>query len=167
MASKVKQHPALAAVRASGSPKVKVAVSDIDGVLRGKYLLLDKFFGAADSGFGFCDVVFGWDCTDTCYDNTRLTGWHHGYPDALARIDLGTHRRVPWDGGVPFFLGEFIDGAGGPLAICPRQTLRRVLGHGERLGYAVRCGMEFEWFNFRETSDSAAGKPAGDLTPLS
>jgi hypothetical protein len=27
---------------------VKVAVSDIDGVLRGKYLHIDKFFGAAD-----------------------------------------------------------------------------------------------------------------------
>ena len=31
-------HPALAAVRKSGANKVKVACSDIDGVLRGKYL---------------------------------------------------------------------------------------------------------------------------------
>ena len=42
-----KEHPALKAVRESGTGKVKVAVSDIDGVLRGKYLHKDKFFGAA------------------------------------------------------------------------------------------------------------------------
>jgi hypothetical protein len=47
------EHPAVAAVRASGSGKVKVACSDIDGVLRGKYLHKDKFFGAVDGGLGF------------------------------------------------------------------------------------------------------------------
>ena len=36
-------HPALAAVRASPMQKVKVAVTDIDGILRGKYLHKDKF----------------------------------------------------------------------------------------------------------------------------
>ncbi|MCY7312519.1 MAG: hypothetical protein LH491_02560, partial [Pseudoxanthomonas sp.] len=98
-------HPALAAVRKSGASKVKVACSDIDGVLRGKYLHKDKFEGAADDGFGFCDVVFGWDVADHPYDNATVTGWQHGFPDALARIDLGTHRNVPWDGGIDFFLG--------------------------------------------------------------
>src|SRR5438552_13531848 len=126
-----KEHPALKAVRDSGSGKVKVAVSDIDGILRGKYLHQDKFFGAAqpfpNGGFGFCDVVFGWDSSDVCYDNAQLTGWQHGFPDALARLDLSTHRRVPWDGDVPFFLGEFIKADGSPYPICPRQTLKRVL----------------------------------------
>ncbi|MFZ9511173.1 MAG: glutamine synthetase, partial [Burkholderiaceae bacterium] len=60
-----KIHPALAAVQKSTAAKVKVAVSDIDGILRGKYLHRDKFLGAAEpfpkGGFGFCDVVFGWD----------------------------------------------------------------------------------------------------------
>jgi glutamine synthetase len=129
------QHPAIAAVRASGSGKVKVACSDIDGILRGKYLHKDKFFGAAqpapDGGFGFCDVVFGWDSSDNCYDNTSVTGWQHGFPDALARLDLGTARRVPWDGDVPFFLGEFVNADGSPYAVCPRQTLKRVLKRAE------------------------------------
>ena len=84
-----------AAVRAAPGQRVKVAVSDIDGILRGKYLHKEKFFGAVQGGFGFCDVVFGWDAMDQCYDNTTLTGWHKGFPDALARIDLGTFRTVP------------------------------------------------------------------------
>jgi glutamine synthetase len=104
-----KNHPALDAVRKSGAQKVKVACSDIDGILRGKYLHIDKFLGAAEphpkGGFGFCDVVFGWDSGDQCYDNAQVTGWQHGFPDALARLDLDTARQVPWDNNVPFFLG--------------------------------------------------------------
>ncbi|MBA3685271.1 MAG: glutamine synthetase [Planctomycetes bacterium] len=156
----------IAEIRASPKQKVKVAIADIDGVLRGKYLHKDKFLSAVDSGFGFCSVVFGWGSGDVCYDNATYTGWHNGYPDALARIDLDTYRTVPWDDGVAFFLGDFEDGAGKPLAVCPRQTLKRVLERGRSLGLAARCGMEFEWFNFKETSDSLAAKNGLAPTPL-
>ena len=158
MAAKPKEHPALSALRASSAAKVKVACSDIDGILRGKYLHRDKFFGAAQGGFGFCDVVFGWDSGDQCYDNTQVTGWQHGFPDALARIDLDTARHVPWDGGVPFFLGEFVNADGTPYPVCPRQTLKRVLRRAEKLGFMPMTGMEFEWFNFLETPQSWADK---------
>jgi glutamine synthetase len=167
MASKVsKEHPALAAVRGSDTVKVKVACSDIDGILRGKYLHRDKFFGAADSGFGFCDVVFGWDSADQCYDNTQVTGWQHGFPDALARIDLSTARHVPWDGGVPFFLGEFINTDGSPYPVCPRQILKRVLKRAEKLGVMPMAGVEFEWFNFLETTHTWAEKKGVGPTNL-
>ena len=148
----------LAALKKQGATKVKVAVSDIDGILRGKYLHIDKFAGALDSGFGFCDVVLGWDMHDQCYDNTQVTGWQHGFPDALARLDLATARRVPWDNDVPFFLGEFINSDGTPHPVCPRQTLKRVLKRAEKLGFAPMCGIEFEWFNFAETPQSWADK---------
>jgi glutamine synthetase len=162
-----KVHPAVAALKKSGTAKVKVAVSDIDGILRGKYLHPDKFYGAAEGGFGFCDVVFGWDSGDNVYDNTQVTGWQHGFPDALARIDLGTARRVPWDNNVPFFLGEFVNADGSPYPICPRQTLKRVLARAEKLGFTVMTGMEFEWFNFRETPASWAAKKGVGPEPLS
>ncbi len=158
-----------AAVRAAPGNRVKVAASDIDGVLRGKYIHKEKFYSAAESGFGFCDVVFGWDAMDVTYDNTTLTGWHKGFPDAVARLDLGTFRTVPWDGGVPFFLGEFIetkDGKEQPLPICPRQVLKRVLRRAEKLGVIPMCGMEFEWFNFRETPQTWAEKKGVAPTTL-
>ena len=163
-------HPAVAAVQASGAKKVKVAVSDIDGILRGKYLHIDKFLGAAqaypDGGFGFCDVVLGWDMHDAVYDNTVVTGWQHGFPDALARLDLGTARHVPWDDGVPFFLGEFVNADGSPHAVCPRQTLKRVLKRAEKMGFQVMAGMEFEWYNFLETPQSWAAKKGVGPEPL-
>jgi len=146
------------ALRKSTIGKVKVAVSDIDGILRGKYIHRDKFFSAVDSGFGFCDVVFGWDSQDQCYDNTRLTGWQHGFPDAIARLDLNTYRTVPWDGNVPFFLGNFVTGDGKPHPLCPRQLLKRVLKRAEKMGYMPMVGSEFEFFNFAETPQSWAAK---------
>ena len=157
------------AVRAAPGSRVKVACSDIDGILRGKYIHKEKFYSAAESGFGFCDVVFGWDSSDVCYDNAKITGWHHGFPDAVARIDLQTFRQVPWDDHVPFFLGNFIrtvDGVEEPLPICPRQVLKRVLKRAEKLGFSVMTGMEFEWFNFLETPQTWAAKKGVDPTTL-
>ena len=159
----------LAAVRQSPGNRVKVGVVDIDGIVRGKYVHKSKFESAVEGGFGFCDVVYGWDCHDQCYDNTTLTGWHKGFPDALARIDLRTHRNVPWDDGVDFFLGEFVvarDGALEPFPLDGRQVLKRVLARAAKLGVVPMCGLEFEWFNFVETPQSWAAKQGIDPTPL-
>ena len=157
---------ALRAVNTSASPKVKVAVTDIDGVLRGKYLHKDKFRSAVDGGFGFCDVVFGWDMTDSVYDNTIVTGWQHGFPDAMVQLDLATARHVPWDDHVPFFLGDFVTATGEPYPVCPRQTLKRVLARAEKRGLQAMCGLEFEWFNFRETPQSWADKQGVSPSPI-
>jgi glutamine synthetase len=140
--------------------KVKVAVADLDGILRGKYLHKEKFLSAAKSGFGFCNVVFGWDSGDVCYDNSKYTGWHTGYPDAVARIDLATQRTVPWDNDIPLFLGDF------DLDVCPRNLLKKILERARNAGFAPKCGVEFEWFNFRETPQSLAAKGHADPQPI-
>src|SRR5438552_12190867 len=72
---------ARAHVENSAHPYVKIAVTDVDGVLRGKYLHRDKFLSALEKGFGFCDVIVGWDSNDQLYDNVAYTGWHTAYPD--------------------------------------------------------------------------------------
>ena len=88
-----------------GLDYVKVGAFDIDGVLRGKYISRDKFFSALDGGFGFCDVVLGWDCQDQLYDNVQYTGWHTGYPDAPVRLLPETCRPLPFEDDGLFFLG--------------------------------------------------------------
>jgi glutamine synthetase len=52
---------------------IKVAIVDIDGVLRGKYVNMNKFLSALDVGFGFCNVVFGWDSDDVLYKEDSYT----------------------------------------------------------------------------------------------
>jgi glutamine synthetase len=147
--------------------KVKLGGVDIDGLLRGKYVSLEKFFSAARSGMGFCDVVFGWDIGDQLYDNAEVTGWHTGYPDTLARIDLSTFRMIPWEPGTAAFLLDFCDKEGAPLAISPRQVLQRVLARAARLGFEAHLAAEYEFFFFRETAESIRAKGFQGLTPLS
>src|SRR4029077_14540567 len=87
-----------------GIRKVKVGGFDVDGVLRGKYVSLDKFWGALDHGSRLCRVIFGWDIGDVFYDNAKVTGWHSGYPDAHARVDTSTFRVIPWEPDTAAFL---------------------------------------------------------------
>ncbi|HSU48979.1 MAG TPA: glutamine synthetase family protein, partial [Segetibacter sp.] len=153
----VKSHP---------SRKVKIALSDIDGVLRGKYISTEKFLSVIDSNTGFCDVIFGWDAGDVAYDNVEYTGWHSGYPDAPVKIDLSTFRKIPWEDDVPFFLADTIVKDGSPAHVCPRQLLKKVLNDAKKEGYSPYFSQEFEWYNFAETPQSAADKQFSNLTPL-
>ena len=143
---------------------VKVAVTDTDGVLRGKYMQRDKFLSALEGGFGFCDVVLGWDSNDQLYDNVSLTGWHTGYGDASVRIIPESCRELPLEDNSLLFLGEFVSPAD---EVCPRSLLRRVLEQGRQMGFSATAACEFEFFVFEETPDSVREKNYRDLKNIS
>ncbi|AKU91887.1 glutamine synthetase family protein [Vulgatibacter incomptus] len=153
-------------LRAEGLSTAKLGLFDVDGVFRGKYVSLDKLASAAKSGMGFCDVVFGWDCSDRLYDNVQVTGWHTGYPDAKARVDLSTFRTIPWEPGTAAFLLDLYDERDRPHPASPRALLRRVTDRARELGFAPKYSYEFEFFLFRETPESVHGKGFRDLRPL-
>jgi glutamine synthetase len=151
-------------IRQRNLTHVKVGVHDIDGVLRGKYLHVEKFLGALDGGFGFCDVVLGWDSNDQLYDNVTYTGWHTAYPDAMVRIIPESCREIATEPGNLFFLCEFI---GKAEALCPRGTLRRVLDRARDMGFDVWAGFEYEFFVFAETAFTVREKGFKNLKPIS
>jgi glutamine synthetase len=142
---------------------VKVGLFDVDGVMRGKYMSRDKFFSALDGGFGFCDVVLGWDSDDQLYDNVSFTGWHTAYPDAAVRVVPESCRELPMEPGMLLFLVEF---APPTDALCPRGVLRRVLEKARALGFGVRAALEYEFFVFDETPDSVREKHYRNLRPI-
>ncbi len=146
-----------------GLDYVKVGVFDVDGVMRGKYMAKQKFLSALDGGFGFCDVVFGWDSHDQLYDNVDITGWHTGYPDAMVRILPDSCREIAWEDGMLFFLGEF---GGAHEGVCPRAVLRRMLDKAAALGFETHAGFEFEFFVFEETPRSVRQKNYRGMTPM-
>jgi glutamine synthetase len=148
-----------------GIRKVKVGGFDVDGVLRGKYISLDKFWSAAEKGFGFCDVIFGWDVEDELYDNATVTGWHSGYPDAHAKIDLSTFRVLPQEPDTACFLASFYQPGGKARhPACPRGLLERVVAQAEAAGFRPKLAAEFEFWLFRESPDSIRDKGFRDLT---
>ncbi len=146
-----------------GLTHLKVGVFDIDGILRGKYMSKQKFLTAIEHGFGFCDVVLGWDAKDRLYDNAAFTGWHTGYPDASVRILADSAREIPSENGMLFFLGEF---SGPAENVCPRGLLRRVIDNAKNAGLSINAGFEYEFFVFNETAQSLRDKSYQHLEPF-
>jgi glutamine synthetase len=150
-------------VKARNPSHIKVGVFDVDGVLRGKYMSQKKFLSALEGGFGFCDVVLGWDSNDQLYDNVTFTGWHTAYPDAPVRLIPESCRELPLEGDGLFFLGEFTDPAD---SVCARGTLRRVLDRAMGMGLFPKAAFEYEFFLFEETPDTAREKGYRNLKPI-
>ncbi|KAA0893055.1 glutamine synthetase family protein [Pusillimonas sp. ANT_WB101] len=156
---------AIKLVEASGLTHIKLGLSDIDGVIRGKYMRKDKFIGALRDGFVFCDVVMGWDSNDDLYDNAKFTGWHTAYPDAQVRIDPSSCRRLPLEHGANgeamlFFIAELDGPAAG---VCPRRLLHRVVDRASDMGFDVFSALEYEFFMFNETPKTIREKQYRNL----
>lgn len=157
----------IAAYKQAGINKIKLAVTDLDGVMRGKYLSLDKFESILSGTGGFCDCVFGWDVADVLYDNAKFTGWHTAYPDALYKIDLSSERLIP-DEKIPFFVADFVASDGkSSHPVCPRNILKRVIAKAESMGLGAHLAYEYEFFVFEETPRSIREKNYQNLTPIS
>ncbi|GAA0217116.1 glutamine synthetase [Castellaniella daejeonensis] len=156
---------AIALVEQSSLTHIKLGLSDIDGVIRGKYMRKDKFISSLKHGFAFCDVVMGWDSNDELYDNTAFTGWHTAYPDAPARIDPRSCRRLPLERNAQgedmlFFIAELDGPAAG---VCPRRLLHRVIDRAAAMGFDAYAALEYEFFMFDETPDSVREKQYRNL----
>ena len=151
-------------VEERGLTHVKVGVFDNDGVLRGKYISKVKFFSALESGFGFCDVVLGWDSNDQLYDNVTFTGWHTAYPDAPVRVLPETCRATPLRREDPA-LPLRIRGPGrGRLPA--RHAAPRAASGRRSMGFAVNAAFEYEFFIFDETPESVREKGYRNLTKI-
>lgn len=156
----------VADLEARGVTRAKIGGFDIDGLLRGKYVSLEKLRSALSGGFGFCDVIFGWDIADVLYDSAKVTGWHTGYPDAHAVLDPSTLRNIPWEPHTVAMLADFRDDSGGAHPACPRSLLRTVIERGKSMGFDAKFSCEFEFFLFKETPQSLYDKNFNNLTSL-
>ena len=153
------------ALQQNGVEYVKVAITDIDGVLRGKYMHVDKFLKSIESGYGFCDVIFGWDSSDALYEfkvsdeQNLFTGWHTGFPDQTVKILLDSKRTIPFEKNTPFFLSELKDGE-----VCPRTVLKKVLKLLRESGLKGKSALEYEFFLFNESPISVRDKGFKNLS---
>lgn len=163
----MKKEEIVALVKEHPSNSIKFAVTDIDGILRGKLISKEKFLKSLeDNEIGFCNVIFGWDVNDSCYTNTEKSGWHTGYPDAKASFDLSSIRKIPWEEDKLFLLGDF-ENSNELGSNCPRNLLKRITKEANGLGFLPKFSNEFEWFNFDESPQSISDKNYENPTPIS
>jgi glutamine synthetase len=152
-------------IRNGNHNRIKYAVTDIDGVLRGKAVSSEKFLKQLHQDIGFCNVIFGWDVMDDIYDHESVAGWHTGFPDSTATIDLNTFRQLPWDDHTPFLLADFHKSTS-VGKVCPRSLLKKVQKEAEELGFKPIFSSEYEWVNFSETAKSLKEKEFSKPEPL-
>jgi glutamine synthetase len=161
MATKTIHPRIVAAVQKSGATKVKVAVSDIDGILRGKYLHIDKFWARPSATRRRLRLLrrgAGLGRARRLLRQHQVTGWQHGFPDALARLDLDTARACPGTATCRSSWASSSTPTARPSRPARARRLKRVLASAPQAGLQAMTGMEFEWFNFAETPQSWAAK---------
>jgi glutamine synthetase len=88
----------------------------------------------------------GWDIHDAVYSRELLiSNKKNGYRDIVARIDLSTFRRIPWEDNVPFFLVSFLDPeTNKPLTVDPRGILKITTERAKESGLQCYAGVEYE-----------------------
>ena len=147
---------------------VKLGGADIDGVFRGKRILAPNFIeGCRGAGFPQCDVIFGWDIAEQLIDGVAVGSAQTGFPDILMQPDLSTFRVVPWEPSAAAVVCDYATEEGEPLAVSPRQVLRRVVERAAGAGYLARMAVELEVRIFREDQESLRAKGYDGLEPIS
>jgi glutamine synthetase len=140
---------------------IKTVFTDIDGVLRGKYVHTDKLKKKAQ--LEICDVVFGWDINDQCYAKDSVTGWGKGFPDGLLTMDNTTTRTVPWEDSTELMIGDFEQDENLKNA-CPRTQLKLILEKYHQLGLYPKVGFEYEWYNFKNVPEAFQQPKSNTIT---
>ena len=159
--------------RAAEQEAVLIGLTDLDGVIRGKYVDLRKFERLMADGGGFCDCVFGWDVDDHLYDFSKtglsiespFTGWHTGFPDVKYRLVPTSRRTVP-PTNLPFFIGEFVDRESEFHPLCPRSLLRKASKALLDQGIKAITGYEYEFFVVDQSAIGSLERDYGGLRSI-
>jgi glutamine synthetase len=141
---------------------------DLYGRLMGKRITGHYFLDhVANDGMHACDYLLACDMEMDAVPGYRFANWEGGYGDMHCLPDFTTLRVAAWLPKTALVICDlFSDGAHEPIAVAPRQMLRRQLERADALGFNVLCGSEYELYLFNESFDSAAAKGFQNLQPI-
>ncbi|WP_353573349.1 glutamine synthetase family protein [Candidatus Albibeggiatoa sp. nov. BB20] len=147
--------------------KVWLVVTDIDGRALSKLIHRDKFLSALESdGISYSSGIFAIDIAGSMYTNTQICGWHKGFPNTYAQIDLDTFRQIPWNDDIPFFLADLSQQTNDLSQVCPRSLLKRIIQKYTDNHYTPVFSQEYEWFNFIGNPQELQAQQFQNLVPL-
>ena len=123
-----------------------IAFVDLFGTMRAKIVPTSAIETIAKSGAGFAGFA-------TWFDMTPAD------PDVLVMADPDTVMPLPWKPGVAWVTGDLYM-AGKPVEQNPRQVLKLVAASASKAGYAMKTGVECEYFLI--SSDGTAISDSAD-----
>ncbi|GAA4839597.1 glutamine synthetase family protein [Kitasatospora terrestris] len=146
---------------------VVLAITDMQGRLQGKrvaasYFLSDVVPHAAEG----CGYLLAVDIDMNTVDGYEVSSWDSGYGDLVFVPDLTTLRMVPWHPATAMVQCDLAHHDGRPVAVSPRQILKRQLERLAGHGWTAHVGTELEFIVFRDTYEQAWEKNYQALTPV-
>jgi glutamine synthetase len=131
---------------------IRLLFPDLHGIPRGKDVPISEFDHVIEDGLCFCAAVMATDLR-----HTPVVGGEEGYPDLVARPDMGTMLSLPWEPGVASCLSDVEPAPGhGPVAD-PRGAVRQAVRRLGELGLEPVIGPELEFFLLERDADAAGG----------
>ena len=109
-----------------------ISFVDLFGVMRAKLVPATAIDTVAKSGAGFAGFAV-W------------LGMTPAHPDMLVMPDPDTVMQLPWKPEIAWVTGDVVM-EGKPVEQNPRQMLKRVMADAARDGYAMKTGVECEYF---------------------
>lgn len=125
-----------------GIRAVRLQYSDLHGICRGKDIPCQAFARAAEEGVTFVAAVMTVDLA-----HNIVAGFEQGFPDLLARPDLNTLVRLPWQPDVAACIVDLEEPVThDPWPVDARGALKRTLAEFAELGVSPVIGPELEFY---------------------
>ena len=145
-------------VEAGRIETVITAMPDLFGRLVGKRITASFYQNeVAAHGMHVCDYLLASDMEMDPTPGYRFASWDQGYGDLHLVPDLSTLRRAAWLDRSALVLCDAFRGDE-PVAVAPRQILRRQIERAAALGFDPRMGSELEFFLLRDGYEAAQQK---------
>lgn len=128
------------------SALVRFLYCDNANMVRGKAVTLAKLPDFLSSGIGLTVAMQGFTPTE------RIASGASVGPVGEIRLvpDLDTYVTLPYSARQSSLLCDMMTLEGEPWELCPRSTLKRVLGAAWAAGFAVQAGFEHEFYLLRQ-----------------
>lgn len=144
------------AVRDGSIDTVVLAIADMQGRLQGKRIAGRHFVNnVAAGGAEACNYLLAVDVDMDTVGGYASSSWDTGYGDFELRPDLETLRPLPWHEGTAFCMADIHRLDGEPMAVSPRQILRRQLARLAERGWGANVATELEFLLFSDTYEAA------------
>lgn len=145
---------------------VVLGMVDMQGRLQGKRLAVEHFLETviAHRAEG-CNYLLALDVEMNPVAGYRHASWSTGYGDFVFAPDLDTLRRLPWLEGSAGVLCDLAWEDRRPVAVSPRQILRRQVERLAERGLVALAATELEFIVFRDSYEAAWAQGYRGLTP--
>ncbi|GAA2147488.1 glutamine synthetase family protein [Kitasatospora kazusensis] len=146
---------------------VVLAMTDMQGRLQGKRIAAEFFLSdVVPNAAEGCGYLLAVDIDMNTVDGYENSSWETGYGDFVLTPDLATLRTIPWHPATVMVQCDVHNHDGTPVAVSPRQVLRRQLERLAAYGWHAYAGTELEFIVFRDSYEQAWDKDYAKLTPV-